>query len=138
MRELLSIQDVDDPRRGNAKRHDLHEMLVVALLSILAGGRTCVDMALENGIPSHDTFSRLFAKLDLPPTAIGKDYLSGAVFGRAPSGTGYQLSLADRGRRRAHGGFRGHRHLRHRPLPGERLGAGRRGIAGAAPICTGC
>ena len=35
--------------------------------------------------------------LDLPPTAIGKDYLGGlggsAVFSRAPSGTGYQLSL---------------------------------------------
>ena len=79
MRELLSIfQDVEDPRKGNAKRHDLHEMLVIALLSMLAGGRTCVDMedygnvaepwlrtflTLENGIPSHDTFSRLFANL---------------------------------------------------------------------------
>ena len=32
--------------------------------------------------------------LDLPPTAIGKDYLAnGAVFGSTPSGTGYQLSL---------------------------------------------
>lgn len=35
--------------------------------------------------------------LDLPPTAIGKDYLGGlggsAVLGRAPSGTGFQLSL---------------------------------------------
>ena len=79
MRELLSIfQDVEDPRKGNAKRHDLHEMLVIALLSMLTGGRTCVDMedygnvaepwlrkflTLENGIPSHDTFSRLFANL---------------------------------------------------------------------------
>ena len=33
-------------------------------------------------------------RLDLPPTAIGKDYLAeGSVFGRAPSGSGYQLSL---------------------------------------------
>ena len=32
--------------------------------------------------------------LDLPPTAIGKDYLAnGAAFGSTPSGTGYQLSL---------------------------------------------
>ena len=89
MQELLSIfQDVDDPRKGNAKRHDLHEMLVVALLSMLAGGRTCVDMedyggaaepwlrtflALENGIPSHDTFSRLFARLD--PAGLQKALL---------------------------------------------------------------
>ena len=80
MQELLSIfQEVDDPRRGNAMRHDLHEMLVIALLSALTGGRTCVDiedfgrvaepwlrtfLTLENGIPSHDTFSRLFRKLD--------------------------------------------------------------------------
>ena len=33
-------------------------------------------------------------KLDLPPTAIGKDYLGGAkIFDETPSGTGYQLSL---------------------------------------------
>ena len=80
MRELLFVfQDVEDPRRGNAKRHDLHEALVIALLTMLTGGRTCVDMedfgterepwlreflTLENGIPSHDTFSRLFRTLD--------------------------------------------------------------------------
>ena len=33
-------------------------------------------------------------RLDLPPTAIGKDFLSGGrVFGPAPSNTGWQLSL---------------------------------------------
>ena len=31
---------------------------------------------------------------DLPPTAIGKDYLSGAIIGAAPSGSGVQFSLA--------------------------------------------
>ena len=32
--------------------------------------------------------------LDLPPTAIGKDFLAnGAIVARAPSGTGVQLSL---------------------------------------------
>ena len=45
MRELLVVfQEVEDPRRGNAKRHDLHEMLVIALLSTLTGGRACVEM----------------------------------------------------------------------------------------------
>ena len=29
---------------GNAKRHDLQEALVVALLAMLTGGRMCVDM----------------------------------------------------------------------------------------------
>jgi len=33
-------------------------------------------------------------RVDLPPTAIGKDYLAnGSLFGRAPSGTGFQVSL---------------------------------------------
>ncbi len=33
--------------------------------------------------------------LDLPPTAIGKDYLpETGVFARAPSGGGFQVSLA--------------------------------------------
>ena len=33
-------------------------------------------------------------RLDLPATAIGKDWLGGGkIFARAPSGTGYQLSL---------------------------------------------
>jgi hypothetical protein len=31
---------------------------------------------------------------DLPSTAIGKDYLGSAVLSTAPSGSGYQLSLA--------------------------------------------
>jgi hypothetical protein len=32
-------------------------------------------------------------RVEFPPTAIGKDYLPGAVFGTAPSGRGFQLSL---------------------------------------------
>jgi len=71
--------DLVDPRTGNAQRHDLLEMLLIALAATLCGGETCVDMAvfgrakepflrrflrLEGGIPSHDTFSRLFRMLD--------------------------------------------------------------------------
>ena len=50
--------------------------------------------------PNSNTFVAHVARavsdlrLDLPPTAIGKDYLpGGAVAGLAPSGTGVQLSL---------------------------------------------
>ncbi len=32
-------------------------------------------------------------KIDLPPTAIGKDYLGPSLIAKAPSGTGYQFSL---------------------------------------------
>src|SRR3979490_2325906 len=67
-----------DPRAANA-RHDLLEVLVIALAAILCGAESCSDMAefgeakegllrlflrLEHGIPSHDTFSRVFRLLD--------------------------------------------------------------------------
>jgi len=76
---------LEDPRTGNARRHDLCELLVIALCSCLCGGTTCTDMAefaedkepflrdfltLKNGLPSHDTFSRLFRLLD--PGAFGE------------------------------------------------------------------
>ena len=49
--------------------------------------------------PNSNTFVAFVARqvpelaLDLPPTAIGKDYLGPSLFGRAASGTGYQFSL---------------------------------------------
>jgi predicted transposase YbfD/YdcC len=67
-----------DPRAPNA-RHELSELLVIALASVLCGAESCSDMAdfglakepllrqflrLEHGIPSHDTFSRVFRLLD--------------------------------------------------------------------------
>lgn len=73
------FEDLEDPRTGNAKRHALHEMVLIALCAVLSGGEMCADMAavwpaeagflkrflaLEHGIPSHDTFSRLFRLLD--------------------------------------------------------------------------
>ena len=33
--------DLIDPRTGNAARHDLLEMLVIALCSVLTGGEDC-------------------------------------------------------------------------------------------------
>ena len=49
--------------------------------------------------PNSNTFTAWIARavpeleLDLPATAIGKDYLGGSIFGAAPSGRGFQLSL---------------------------------------------
>ena len=70
---------LDDPRTGNAALHDFHEILAIAMCAVLCGGQGSVDMGLfakskepflrgflklENGVPSHDTFSRLFRMLD--------------------------------------------------------------------------
>jgi predicted transposase YbfD/YdcC len=72
-------EGLEDPRTGNAALHDFNEMLVIALCSVLSGGQGAVDMGLyarakepflrgflklSNGLPSHDTFSRLFRRLD--------------------------------------------------------------------------
>lgn len=70
--------EVPDPRAANAQ-HDLSEILFIALAAVLCGAQGCTDMAdfgrakerllrqvlrLEHGIPSHDTFSRVFRLLD--------------------------------------------------------------------------
>lgn len=72
-------EDLDDPRTGNAALHDFHELLMIAMCAVLCGGQGSVDMGifarskepflrsflkLENGPPSHDTFSRLFRMMD--------------------------------------------------------------------------
>jgi hypothetical protein len=72
-------EGLEDPRCGNAALHDFHELMMIALCCVLCGGQGAVDMAvfaeakepflrsflaLVNGLPSHDTFSRLFRNLD--------------------------------------------------------------------------
>ena len=71
--------DLPDPRTGNAKRHNLLEMLTIALVASICGAESCTDFAdfardratlfreflkLQGGLPSHDTFSRLFRLID--------------------------------------------------------------------------
>ena len=66
------FEGVNDPRKSNATRHDLQEMLMIGLLCVLCGGEGCCDMALfgrskqrflrrfmtlGHGIPGHDAFS---------------------------------------------------------------------------------
>lgn len=79
MGSFISIfSELDDPRAENA-RHNLLEVLFIALAAVLCGAESCADMAdfgeakegvlrrvlrLEHGIPSHDTFSRVFRLLD--------------------------------------------------------------------------
>ena len=73
------FEDLEDPRTGNAGLHDLVEIMVIALCTVLCGGQYASDMELfarekeaflrqflklEKGLPSHDTFSRVFRLLD--------------------------------------------------------------------------
>ena len=56
------------------------------------------DYTLYPG-PNSNTFTAWITRAvpeleaDLPATAIGKDYLGGSIFARAPSGSGFQVSL---------------------------------------------
>ena len=74
-----AFSGLQDPRTGPARRHDLREMILMALCAVLCGADTWVDVAewaedneswlrrylvLEHGTPSHDTFGRVFRVLD--------------------------------------------------------------------------
>ena len=42
---IACFEDLEDPRTGNAGRHDLLEILMIALCTVLCGGQSAVDMA---------------------------------------------------------------------------------------------
>lgn len=83
MKESLNIYDhfneIPDPRIERGKKHLLTEIIFIAIVSIISGaddwneiemfGKTKIEwfrkfLKLENGIPSHDTFNRVFSLLD--------------------------------------------------------------------------
>jgi predicted transposase YbfD/YdcC len=73
------FEDLTDPRIQRTRRHELFDLVVVALCGTIAGSDTWADierfgnqrlswlrtfLPLTEGIPSHDTFGRVFARLD--------------------------------------------------------------------------
>ena len=73
------FQSLEDPRIERSRKHRLIDILVIALCTLLSGGEGFQDMelfgkskcawlqtflALPHGIPSHDTFGRVFACLN--------------------------------------------------------------------------
>lgn len=72
------LSEIPDPRAYNSQ-HDLTDVLFVALAAVLCGATHCTEMEvfaearldllrqfvpLQNGAPSHDTFSRVLGALD--------------------------------------------------------------------------
>ena len=70
--------ELQDPRTGNAKAHIFLEILIIAICAVICGadgwsdvelfGKNKKDwlktfLRLPKGIPSHDTFGRIFAKI---------------------------------------------------------------------------
>jgi len=71
--------NLTDPRIDRTKLHQLLDILVIAICAVIAGADNWEDvevfgkarlewfrtfLELPNGIPSHDTFTRVFARLD--------------------------------------------------------------------------
>lgn len=71
--------ELSDPRVERTKRHDLFEIIAIALCASICAADDWVEvetfgrskeawfrtfLALPHGIPSHDTFGRVFARLD--------------------------------------------------------------------------
>ena len=92
MPETLSLRaafvDLPDPRVERTRWHALPDLLVIALCAVLCGADSFVEMedwayakedwlrqrlTLPHGIPSHDTFNRVFARLD--PDAFTQCFL---------------------------------------------------------------
>lgn len=76
---LAHLSGLPDPRIDRRRRHELLDILVIAICSLLCGAEGFNDMEdfgkakeawfrgflkLPNGIPSHDTFNRVLAALD--------------------------------------------------------------------------
>src|SRR5216683_1472183 len=77
------FENLTDPRLERSKRHSLLDILILAVCATLGNANGWVDierfgkaklsffhtfLELPNGIPSHDTFGRVFARLD--PAAL--------------------------------------------------------------------
>lgn len=76
---LDSFNKLPDPRCEGRTRHRLIDIVVIAVCAVIAGAETWVDMALyghskkewlqtflplPGGVPSHDTFRRVFSIID--------------------------------------------------------------------------
>jgi predicted transposase YbfD/YdcC len=82
---LTYLQDIPDPRVSRTQKHLLTDILVIAVLAVIAGAKGWEDMEnyglskqswlsefleLPNGIPSDDTFRRVFERIN--PEVLSK------------------------------------------------------------------
>ena len=73
------LEQIDDPRRKLTRLHDLNDILLIGIIAVICGADTWNEIEqyarekeeflrtflnLPNGIPSHDTFNRVFSAID--------------------------------------------------------------------------
>ena len=76
---LATFGQIDDPRRDLGKEHELSDILLIGIISVICGANSWNEMeqygiekegflktflVLGNGIPSHDTFNRVFSAIN--------------------------------------------------------------------------
>ena len=85
---LRSLTSLPDPRMKRTRKHELLDLMAIAICGVICGADGWTQIAafgrakrkwfktflpLPHGIPSHDTFGRVFARLD--PVAFERCFL---------------------------------------------------------------
>ena len=103
--EEVELQDletifakVEDPRVERTKLHRLRDIFIIAICGVICGAEGWVEieefgkakeawftdlLKLPNGIPSHDTFGRVFALID--PKQFEASFSNGSRGSAKPS-----------------------------------------------------
>jgi len=73
------FSEIKDPRLERTKRHQLIDIITITICAVISGAESWDDigffgeckykwfksfLALPNGIPSHDTFNRVFSRIN--------------------------------------------------------------------------
>jgi predicted transposase YbfD/YdcC len=116
---LHHFDDLSDPRTERCRRHELLDIIGIALCAVISGAEswTAVQayghakhdwlarwLRLPNGIPSHDTFRRVFCLLD--PEAFQRGFAA-RVAALAERGVGSRLTIPIDGKTARRSGRRG-------------------------------
>lgn len=111
---LTHFADLPDPRIDRAKRHDLLAIVTIARCAVICGADSWVEIerfgrakrawvetfpSLPHGIPSHNTFGRVFAALD--PAALEQCFL-GWVQALVTTMDGAVVAIDSKALRRSH------------------------------------
>jgi len=110
---LRAFAELKDPRMNRTKRHSLGDILAIAICAVICGANGWTQVAkfgrckikwfrtfleLPNGIPSHDTFGRVFAALD--PRAFESGFMKW-IAGLATASAGRLIAIDGKTLRRS-------------------------------------